>query len=159
MTSQYPHESFRITTQRVAATLVLGQGAPLRGEFPCAGQSHEQVGLDELGALLNQPAAFVPFFLEQRPAPILVNKRAIRVVEVTPSSEALPLADFGEVRAVELLLDDGTELHGDLLVCAPLGHTRTLDTLNETGRFLLVVSGERVRFVNVDVITIAADAP
>jgi len=154
MSSQYPDRGFRITTTRLSAVVDLTQGESLEGAFSCAGPS---TGTAELSDLLNHPTAFVPFFARGRDAPILLGKHAIRVVRLDRACDAGSLDEFGEARELSLLLDDGTELRGEITISAPIGHTRTLDSLNEAGRFLVVRTASHVLLVNRTAIVVCAD--
>ncbi len=157
MSSQHSDHSFRITTTRVAATVTLTRGEPLSGAFSCAGAASRSAGSAELVALLNQAAGFVPFFPSDRHRPVLLGKHAIRLVEVDAEQHLTLPDEFGEVRSLELLLDDGTELRGGIRISAPLGHTRTLDNLNEAGRFIVLRNDQRVLLVNLASVVLAAD--
>jgi hypothetical protein len=158
MSSQHPDQGFRITTARLAVRVNLIRGEPLEGEFSCAGRSSERVGGAELAALLNQPTEFVPFFPRGHQAPVLLGKRAVRLVCLDRTLDRSALDEFGETRALDLLLDDGMELRGEIRVSAPLGHTRTLDNLNEAGRFLVLRTDKDVLLVNLAAVVVAADA-
>ena len=157
MTPQRPWESFRVSTQRIRVRVWLARGTPLAGEFPCAGPIRDRATVRDLAELLNRPTHFVPFFPAERTKPVLLNKAAIRFIDcsVPPGDE---INDFAEERSVELLLDDGEELHGKIEVSAPLGHTRTLDGLNESGRFLILRTDDRTLVVNLSVVALAADS-
>ncbi|MBN2195106.1 MAG: hypothetical protein JW751_19975 [Polyangiaceae bacterium] len=153
-----PSSSFRITTHRVPARVRLASGTTLTGQFSCAEQARQHVGSETLSDLLNDAARFVPFFAEGRDDPVLLGKHAIRTVELLEPDGVAPVEAFGEERAIEVLLDDGTELLGSIHVAAPIGHTRTLDFLNETGRFVRVRRSDGVVLVNVAVVVVVADA-
>lgn len=157
MTHEVPSQSFRIGTRRVDARVELSNGASLTGQFTCAVQAHHHVGSETLGDLLNERARFVPFFPAERPEPVLLNKRLIRVVEVTTIEPTPPVEALAEERGVVLLLDDGRELRGRVHVAAPEGHTRTLDHLNEAGRFLALRVPTGTLLVNVRAVALAED--
>lgn len=148
--------SFRVTQRRIAARVALASGAHLTGEFACPARAHQQVGSENLADLLNDPAPFVPFFLADRPQPVLLGKPAIRLVEVL-RADAAPIAAVGEDRPVALLLADGTEFAGALRVVAPRGRTRTLDVINGAGAFLWLRAETQVLLVNVAVIVLVTD--
>jgi hypothetical protein len=105
---------------------------------------------------MNQRADFVPFFPSGRDAPVLLNKDAIRLVTLRAAD--LEVDPFAESRVLDLLLDDGSELRGSIHISAPLGHTRTLDSLNEAGRFLVLRADDCVHLVNLASVVLAADA-
>ncbi len=157
MSSVAPHQGFRITTTRLSVTVNLNRGDPLEGDFSCAAPSSDQVGATELAALLNQSTDFVPFFPRGHDSPVLLSKRSVRIVRLDRALDRSAQDDFGETRALDLLLDDGAELRGEIQVSAPLGHTRTLDNLNEAGRFLVLRTDDHILLVNLATVAIAAD--
>lgn len=154
-------DSFRVEKRRVAATIELDTGKKLEGVFLCAPHSQEHAGRETVAELLNAAPRFVVFFAGEDARHELVNKRRIRLVRLgeadLPGDPEL-LADFAEPRKVRLELESGDTLEGDTRVSAPVGHTRTLDLLNETGLFLHLDAGDDHLIVNLDFVVVAEGA-
>lgn len=154
-------EAFRVEKRRVAATVELDTGKKLEGAFLCSPRSALHAGRETVAELLNAAPRFVPFFAGEDTRHELINKRLIRLVHLgeadLPGDPEL-LADFAEPRKVRLELDSGDALEGVTRVSAPVGHTRTLDLLNETGPFLHLDAGDDHQIVNLDFVISAADA-
>jgi hypothetical protein len=155
--SMFPPHSFRIDKRRVQATVRLDGGTALEGAFQCAGQSSTHSGRETVADLLNACPRFVPFFAAGSPAPVLVSTQAITLVELAIAERDDADDGWSEVRAVTLALRDHGEIAGSLRVEAPEGHRRTLDVVNEAGRFVLLDAGDRLLVVNLDRALIVAD--
>ena len=154
-------EAFRVEKRRVAATIELDSGEKIEGAFLCAPRSARHAGRETVAELLNATPRFVPFFAGEDSHHALVNKRRIRRVHLGDAD--LPgdpeiLANFTEPRTVRLKLESGDTLEGDTRVSAPVGHTRTLDLLNESGSFLHLDAGDDHEIVNLDFVVSAEDA-
>ncbi len=148
-------DEFRIVKQRIEASVELQGGTRLSGGFLCAPRSEHHAGRETVADLLNEPSRFVPFFADGSEQPMLLNKNLVRVVKL--AIEDLPgdperLADFSSPREVVLRLDDGKALEGTAHVAAPVGHTRTLDLLNEPSRFVHVDCDDSHLIVNLDAV-------
>lgn len=181
-------ESFRIRLRRIAVSLELHRAGALTGDLLCPKQLGE-VQAEELLALLSADGRFLPFFHEGKDQSILINRehvvsatlrerplaeRASTVagaakteqVELSVSVERLDEEPSGPIRRpegkrrpVRLVLADDQELSGQILVSAPLGHTRTQDVFNECERFVYFeADDERCMLINLAYILLVADA-
>ncbi len=156
------NDSFRVTKYPVAASVQVVGGGELSGTFSCMTRSGRHTGPETLEDLLNDASRFVPFFpSDGSNAPVLINKKNIVVVVVNPSEAASrPSAtpDYSEPRALTLVLLGGREIDGLARISAPVGFTRTLDCINDTGAFLRLESQGKEIIVNLDMAVVVADA-
>lgn len=180
-------ESFRIRLRRIAVSLELHRAGVLTGDLLCPKQPGE-VQAEELLALLDADARFLPFFPDEKAQSVLINREQVVVavlreraapqqssarapgdsqeVELSVSVERLDEEPSGPVRRpegkrrrVRLVLTGEQELSGHILVSAPLGHTRTQDVFNECGRFVYFeADDERCMLINLAHVLVVADA-
>lgn len=153
-------DDFRIPKQRIEAEVELEGGMKLVGAFLCAPHSEHHAGRETVADLLNEPSRFVPFFPDSSAEPLLVNKSLVRVArlpvpDLAGDPESIP--DFSSPRNVVLRMTGGTAIEGTARIAAPVGHTRTLDLLNELGRFMHVDGGDFHLIVNLDAVVSVED--
>lgn len=154
-------DEFRIPKQRILAEVDLEGGTMVSGSFLCAPHSEHHVGRETVADLLNEPSRFVPFFPESSEGPVLLNKDLLRVVRLPIADlpgDPEQLGDFSSPRSVVLRMVSGAALEGTVRVAAPVGHTRTLDLLNEPARFVHLDSDDHHLIVNLDAVVSAEDA-
>jgi len=152
---------FHISKQRVEAEVELAGGMQLSGAFLCSPRSEHHAGRETVADLLNESARFVPFFPHGSEQSMLLNKDHVHVVRLpAPDLPGDPeqLADFTEPHGVVLRMIGGSALEGTTPVAAPVGHTRTLDQLNQAGRFMHLDAGDHHLIVNLDAVASAEDA-
>jgi hypothetical protein len=145
-------EPLRIRKQAVAVDLNLAGGRPRRVEIFLAEHRANEFRRQDVLDLLDHAQAFLPVHNTETNNREIVNKDALLWIGV-------PLAPFGsgtdapeelfEFRhpvRVELL--GGDPIEGELLYSAPEESTRTVDYLNETGRFLRLWAKDRLYLIN-----------
>ena len=108
-------------------------------------------GEERLSDLLNGPGEFLPA-LEPPGKLVLLRKEAITLltvsaeIEFPAAGEAAP-AGFSRVRA-EIILQDGTQVRGEVEFAMPEGRARLVDFLNLPERFFAVLDAPVARLVN-----------
>ncbi len=108
-------------------------------------------GEERLSDLLNGPGEFLPA-LEPPGKLVLLRKEALTLLTISadiefPSvGEAAP-AGFSRVRT-EIILQDGTQVRGEVEFAMPEGRTRLVDFLNLPERFFAVLDAPVARLVN-----------
>lgn len=152
----------RLTTRAVPVRLALIGGAPAPAELfvadvPRRGRSEL---LDAVAGLLTAPTSFLPVRLQTRVR--LFGKHAIAWIAVPRrgDEQSDPSKDFSDEPSdvhtlydrehiVEVELERGTKLIGNLLDSAPIDRTRVIDHLNGTGAFLRLWTADEHYLVNV----------
>ena len=108
-------------------------------------------GEERLSDLLNGPGEFLPA-LEPPGKVVLVRKEALTLLTVSAeiefpgANEAAP-AGCSRVRA-EIILQDGTQVRGEVEFAMPEGRARLVDFLNLPERFFAVLDAPVARLVN-----------
>jgi hypothetical protein len=111
-------------------------------------------GEERLSDLLNGPGEFLPA-LEPPGKVVLLRKDALTVLTVSAEvefpgerdTEGVAPAGVSRVRA-EIVLQDGTEIRGEVVFAMPEGRTRLVDFLNLPERFFAVLDAHVARLVN-----------
>lgn len=143
-------ELYTIDVDRLAISLVLRRGERLEGQFFLRSVGERHRGPETLGDRLNDPLThFLPCEIEGRVELIRLSGLAYlehegRLPEVDAE------AALGAQRApVELILDSGEALRGELLYILPPERHRVLDHLNSPElRFLLLRQENRTLYVH-----------
>lgn len=145
---------FQLEVTRLSVRVVDFAGAFFTADFFLHHSGERQPGPETLGERLNGPhTRFLPFDRDGRVE--LVNLSALAYVE-----HAGPLPEVaahqrlgGPQEAVVVRLRSGEELTGSLLYLFTGDGARILDRLNaSTDRFLLLLDGATVRYVNADAV-------
>lgn len=143
-----------LQVERVAASIVDWKGRSSELVFFLHAVSRRRFDTETVADRLNDPETrFLPCEVEGRTE--LIRLSSLSYVEIhgmAPEMERLQ--ETGGVRAkVELDLECGDSLAGELLYEAPPNTDRVSDLLNSfSNRFLLLASGERTLFVRRDAI-------
>jgi len=112
---------------------------------------------DQVLALLNDDRCFLPFSADdahgRAPRDVALNKEHIVRVRVDVESAQPGGADGGVVPCVgddclEVELSDGSYLLGRLALAAPASASRLVDKLNQTQRFIPIISDNAVDLVH-----------
>ncbi len=150
------HNSFRIPQHRVTVAVEL-ETRKVTGTFACHDRGTDDPAADLL-TLLASEERFVPFFPDGEKRPVLLSRRGIVAVELTNPDDKSRVTEDGDPRSISLVLMNDIEVNGQIRVSAPIGHTRTLDYLNEAKRFIHVYRDDGAQLlVNVRWILVAAD--
>ena len=144
---------FSIPRVAIAATLRLTEGAARRGKIFLMERVPHHTGPETPLEMLNRPEAFYPFRPDEPSggAVLLVTKAHTIIVAVTHEAAGEDPARLSAAKrvALELTLDDGTNLIGWAAIEMPVHHSRLLDYLNSsTDPFVAVAAGNEVYFVN-----------
>jgi hypothetical protein len=139
---------FRIEKLRRAVSVVLIDGRRLDGDVFLWERTRIRAVPQEPIDLLNEPAPFFPFFLNEQEVVLLAKAQVTRVeVAAGENGETSELPDG--LMGVEITLTDGTTISGFMPLEKRGEHTRLLDFLNTyTKRFIPVFWGEQVCLVN-----------
>lgn len=111
------------------------------------------MGAETVADRLADAAAFLPLRVDgQSPETLLIGKTQIRYLRApspTPGEDEPATERIGSSVPIEVALDTGDTLKGDLFLELLPGQTRTLDFLNtSTVGFVCLVQGENDCFVN-----------
>jgi hypothetical protein len=140
------NEPFIVTKRAVRVVLQLSNGQRVPGVVHTNLHSSVHHGRERVKDVLNDPSPMLPVHGEDGTC-TLFNKSFIEVVEL----EQPDLAETGETdltdhREISLVLADGLQLAGTILVSTPPERARTLDFLNrgEPFFYLETQQGSRV---------------
>ncbi len=128
------HASFRIRQHRLTVVVDF-DGRSVEGTFACPDRGSDNPAA-ELRTLLGSDDRFVPFVPDGEKRSVLLNRRGIVSVRLTNPEDVSRAGESGDPRSITLVLMNDVELEGQVRVLAPIGHTRTLDYLNEAGGFV-----------------------
>jgi len=152
-------QEYSIPKQRFTAEVVLEGGAPMTMTFFHSRNAPAHTGHERPSDVLNGRSIFLPAH-DAGGRLVLVNVDAIRMASVSVDEEwANPLADppNGEdytrdltatIAKVEVALDDGSRLTGIVRYELPESGRRLQDYLNAGDRFMALIDGETIRFIN-----------
>ena len=135
-------ESLRVPTAAVPVGLALADGSVVKAHLfvPERGLKGRALAI-ELAALLDGDAPFLPA-REAGGHVCLYAKRAITYVSIGFGSEPDDLQLYEHERSVEIVLDRGPTLVGELLYTSPADRPRVLDHMNQPGAFVRLWTAE-----------------
>jgi hypothetical protein len=141
-------DELRIPKRRAQVELLLSGGARLVVGFFLAEFAGTHAGHERLSDLLNGRDNFLPAFDLGSETMTFVARKSIAAAMVGPEWE--PATDVGEAERheVEIVLLNGTALHGALQFLLPPDRSRLLDHLNDAQPFLRLEQADRVVLVN-----------
>jgi hypothetical protein len=146
--------AYHLEVTRLPVKVAVVGGEPFAGGFFLHRVGDHRPGEETLGERLNRPGTrFLPF--EVAGAVELVSLASVAYVEhVGALPEVTAHGELGGRREpVRIRLRSGEELEGELLYLFTGSGARVQDRLNAgSDRFLLLVSGETARYVNVDAV-------
>jgi hypothetical protein len=137
-------DELRIPTVTLAAELVLTDGREFPGQLFVPASAPRHGGPARPSEWLNEPAEFFAFLPDDASSPIMVNKGEVLYVSVQAEANDVGLTEDVAVprQAVEVECA-GRRLEGHFAIDMPAGHTRVLDYLNRSERFLTLRNGRR----------------
>jgi len=143
----------QVPTHRVAVRVFAAQSRPLAGALFLHESRYHDGTAHEILTELNDPRAFVPFHADDPSmGRILLHKDhlvRIQVENYVPGPEE-PALDETAGAPCTLVLDDGVEFEGRILVPVPAEASRLLDRLNDAPRFLPFAGPHGLAFVHRD---------
>lgn len=146
---------YTIQVDRVEASIVDRSGKASAATFFVHTVSPHQFATETVADRLNEPdVGFIPCEVAGRTE--LVRLNSISYVEIHgPAPEIKRLEEIGAARtAVQVEMDCGESLDGELVYESPPTTDRVSDLLNSRGdRFLLLACQDRTLFVRRDAIT------
>lgn len=153
-------ESLRVPTQVVRVEVAFGSAAP-RALDLFAPASSGRSDRARLAELLARDARFLPARDAATGTLVTLGAHAVTWIAVA-LGRAAPLDDdelFEHRHDVEIELDGGAVLTGELLYSAPATSTRVVDVLNAPGTFLPLWLPDRVVFVNRGLVHTVTEVP
>lgn len=150
-------EELRIPTDEIKVLVYTDQSTTLAGCLYVTALSTPLDRVDQVLTVLNDERVFVPFRVDDDLArtagDVALNKEHIVRVRVAVESgreqrdgEALAPCTGDECSEVEL--SDGSHLVGRLVLAAPAAASRLVDKLNQTQRFIPIISDGAVDLVH-----------
>lgn len=148
-------DAYRVPKRNVPVEVVLAGRSPLLVDLYLSDCAERHAGLERPSDLLNGPDRFLPasdsggsvLFLH-RDGLISVSFDAEHE-QVSEAEQAVEIAaDESTSVEVEVVLEDGMSIAGEINQMMPEGHRRLQDVLNLDTRFLILWSGDRVHLIN-----------
>jgi hypothetical protein len=143
----------QVPTRRIGVRLCMSQGRIVPGALFLHESRFHGGCAKEVLEELNDARAFLPFHAEDPSmGRVLVHKNHIVRVHLEDYEPALdePHLDESAGAPCTLLLDDGCELQGRLLVAVPKEASRLLDRINSAERFMPLAYDAGLAFVHRD---------
>ncbi len=140
---------FRVEKRRESAEVTLVTGATLSGNFFLAGSSQLHTGPERVGDVLNFEPGFFPF--ESNGGTALINRAHVLKVALPTQmiEEQLDAGyDVATRRLVKVLLTNGEEINGHVVVFRPPGRDRLSDYAHIDERFRYVELADRTLLIN-----------
>lgn len=140
---------FRIEKRRESADVTLVTGATLSGDFFLSLSSQLHTGPERVGDLLNFETGFFPF--ESNGETALINRaHVVKVALPTQMIEAQLDAGYevARRRQVKVLLTNGEEITGEIVIFRPPGHDRLSDYAHIDEQFRYVELADRTLLIN-----------
>lgn len=139
---------FRIEKSRMPAALVLLGGQRIHGDLFVPAGGHALARADGAPEFLNSADAFFPILLNSG-ATLLVSKSHVIAVEVDRQYARSAEWTFGDMTNVEIAMEGGDVLRGEIRLEAYTGHARVLDQMNRYGdHFFALQRADDVALLN-----------
>jgi len=139
-----PDSFSRPPTTPCPVRLRMADGSTVEGNVWLLPDTARPSGLTSVEALLDGKREFIAIGLGGG-ASLLVNRSAIRTVELAANGPGAPEVDDGaSLDVVTLRLDSGEEISGVLRAVARADSGRMSDVFNNAGRFIALGAGDRL---------------
>lgn len=142
---------YRIPKRQVRAEVKLPGQAPRKIQLHLASQAEQHYGQERPSDLLNGTESFLPA-VDQEGEIGFIPREAVMILSVPAEHEMETegVASEGAARTerVEIIMEDGTRIQGDVTYVLPADQERLLDFLNTADRFFRVHDDLRVHLVN-----------
>jgi hypothetical protein len=147
-------EAYRVPKRRVPVKIKLAGQTPVELSLYLSKRAERHSGSEYPSDLLNGRDNFVPA-TDSQDRLLIVRRSAVVVLTVAAYHEERRLAEPDEqegqvVIPVEVMLEDGTRVRGELSYWQPEGQRRLQDYLNAAEQFIPVWEGDVVHLVNRD---------
>lgn len=148
-------DAYRVPKHRVPVEVVLAGRSPMLVDLYLSDCAETHSGRERASDLLNGPDTFLP---ASDPAGSVVFLHRDGLISVSidaqheqpgPDHASDELASEQSTAVqVEVVLEDGMTIAGEINQVMPEGHRRLQDVLNLQTRFLILRSGDRVHLIN-----------
>jgi hypothetical protein len=139
---------FRIAKARMPAALVLLGGQRIHGDLFVQAGGQALTYVEGAPEFLNSADAFFPVRIDSG-VTLLVSKSHVLTVEVERQYASSAEQAYGDMTNVEIAMEGGPVLRGEIRLEAYNGHARVLDYINRSAdHFLLLRRAEDVALLN-----------
>jgi len=140
---------YRFETKRAAAEIRLGDGEVLHGQLHLQPNTLHATGFETLIELLNRSDDFVAVSLDSG-GTALVSKTHVEVVTYAHEETEGDPEDRAPASGatLDVWVASGEHYRGRATWELPPAHSRVLDYLNETCRFMQIIQDDCVRYIN-----------
>jgi hypothetical protein len=151
---------FKVPTVQLSTEIQCVDGTVLRGTVFMPALSAVQAGPMGPEEWINGPLMFFPFRPEGGGRPVLVNKRSVLALGVTPAAiDEEQVWEPGLLVRRVVVEAGGTRFEGEVAIDMPENQRRLVDYLNCPEAFLPLRTGERLHLVRKDCISRVAEIP
>lgn len=143
-------EDLRVPKRRTPVQVLLPGGSTRAMALFLSEVAADHTGPERPSDLLNGGDDFIPAFDEEGKAMTFLNRSAVAALRLDPSLDADSDEDVSipTEHDVEVLLQDGTPLHGLVSYLRPSERSRLVDFLNEAPPFFRLIDGSTLVLVN-----------
>ncbi len=149
------NQGYQVPKRSVLVEITLAGRSPLTLRLFLSEQAATRTGGERLSDLLNGPDGFLPAS-DNEDQVVFLHRQAVLCLSVDADSEfggehasAEDLAPEHAISTqVEILMDNGDCMTGELRYLMPEGSRRLQDLLNQPEKFLILRDGERAHLIN-----------
>ncbi|MFA6035114.1 MAG: hypothetical protein WC889_19610 [Myxococcota bacterium] len=142
---------FRIPKDPLQACIRVASGQQLSGRLFLDFALDETCLHERISGFLESEQMFFPFVPEGEHKSVFLNKDTLAVLDAEMESswiEGVLTGDLLKKNSVAVTMTDGTEIRGELLSEVPEDLVRLSDRINSSSRFMKVMSGKRLYYLN-----------
>ena len=141
--------SLKVPKKKVPLTVSFVGEKSIRGNIFLSSQSPFRVGEELVIDLLNEEEPFFPFAIKKPSSIRIISKKNIISAHTSQGSE--PDEAVGRKEKITVILSDGQELTGELIIEQPEYKSRVLDFFNAKEKGFFKLSNEaEIHYVNIE---------
>jgi len=148
-------DAYRVPKRKVPVEVVLAGRSPMLVDLYLSDCAETHAGRERASDLLNGSDPFLPAS-DSAGSVVFLHRDGLISVSLDAEHEQMdenhPARDMTEAPStsaeVEVVLEDGMTIAGEINQMMPEGHRRLQDVLNLESRFLILWSGDRVHLIN-----------
>ena len=129
-------EDLRVPTLRVDCEILYGQGQQMRGWIFLPMSSHANQAPPRAEDWFNEASSFFAFIPENRTRAVLLSKEHVQHVRIAVTSDAGTIWTENPIVRRAYVECEGFKIEGDVAFALPENHSRLIDFLNSSGRFV-----------------------
>jgi hypothetical protein len=141
--------SLKVPKKKVPLKINFVGGESIQGNIFLSSQSPLHYGEELVIDLLNDKDPFFPFEIEEPFSIRIINKK--NIISVTTSEDLKSDEVIGKKEKIKIILTDGQQLIGELIINQPEYKSRVLDFFNvNERRFFELFNKSEVYYININ---------